>query len=141
MHGLDSEEQGCELQPQLLRHWFPGGLQEAALEVADQRVCSTKTLKRAPNMLVILFVPGPWPICSLPFSALLCAREAEPSGFLLGPDNGSSQQGGWSGSLTPLCGCISPRLQLLQGSPFPQVTAFRGLTQHFGTPDPSNLGC
>lgn len=36
-----------------------GGPQEPALGVDDQRVCSARTLRRVPNMLVILLAPHP----------------------------------------------------------------------------------
>lgn len=91
-------------------------------------------------MLVILCAPGPQ-LSTLLSSALLCAREAEPSGFLLGPDNGSSQQGagGWEphtpGVAPSPQDCSSCRAALP-----PKFPPSWGLTQHFCTLDPSDLG-
>lgn len=76
-------------------------------------------------MLVILCVPGPQ-LSTLVCSALLCAREAEPSGFLLGPDNGSSQQGAGGGSPTLLVWLHLPKTAAPAGQPFPPSPRLHG---------------
>lgn len=94
-------------------------------------------------MLIILSGPGPQPICSLPFSAVLHAREAEPSGFLLCPDKGNRQQGVGDGSPMSLVCLRLPQSAAPAGQPLlclPRVPAFVGYAQHICTPDPSALG-